>query len=325
VCPSDLEIIGDAPRVTGAGVRQRVLSFGSWLEPQAAQDMERSVDALNSTRLTWEFILVNDGSNQDCSELLATYSMKDKKIKIINFTRNFGHQAALTAGLQTAKGESIILMDGDLQDPPEIIPEMVETWRKGYDIVIALRRSRQEKFIRSFCFKVFHTIINFLTDFKIQANAGIFGLISKRAAQELLRFNEANRFIPGLRSYIGFETAFVNYDRLERLAGKPKQTFVKLIKYGLDAVFSFSYKPLRITFLLGLIMFFLSSGYAFIIFIKRLLNIDVVKGFTTIAIAIMILGGIQLISIGILGEYMGRIYDEVKKRPMFIIKDTINI
>jgi dolichol-phosphate mannosyltransferase len=287
--------------------------------------MERSVDALNSTRLTWEFILVNDGSSQDCSELLATYAMKDKKIKIINFTRNFGHQAALTAGLQTAKGESVILMDGDLQDPPEIIPEMVETWRKGYDIVIALRKSRQEKFIRGFCFKIFHKIINFLTDFKIQANAGIFGLMSKRAAQELLRFNEANRFIPGLRSYIGFETAFVNYDRSYRLAGKPKQTFVKLIKYGLDAVFSFSYKPLRITFLLGLIMFFLSSGYAFIILIKRLLNIDVVKGFTTTAIAIMILGGIQLISIGILGEYMGRIYDEVKKRPLFIIKDTINI
>lgn len=287
--------------------------------------MERSVDALNSTRLTWEFILVNDGSSQDCSELLASYAMKDKKIKIINFTRNFGHQAALTAGLQTAKGESVILMDGDLQDPPEIIPEMVATWRKGNDIVIALRKSRQEKFIRGLCFKVFHKIINFLTDYKIQANAGIFGLISKRAAQELLRFNEANRFIPGLRSYIGFETAFVNYDRSCRLAGKPKQTFVKLLKYGLDAVFSFSYKPLRITFFLGLMMFFLSSGYAFIILIKRLLNIDVVKGFTTTAIAIMILGGIQLISIGILGEYMGRIYDEVKKRPIFIIKDTINI
>ena len=287
--------------------------------------IDRSVDALTSTKLTWEFILVNDGSSQDCSDLLAAYAMKDEKIKIINFTRNFGHQAALTAGLQKARGESVILMDGDLQDPPEIILEMVETWKKGYDIVVALRKSRQEKFIRGLCFMVFHKTINFLTDFKIQANTGIFGLMSKRAAQELLRFNEANRFIPGLRSYIGFKTAFVNYDRLDRLAGKPKQTLTKLLKYGWDAVFSFSYKPLRITFFLGLIMFFLSSGYAFILLIKRLFNIDVVKGFTTTAISIMILGGIQLISIGILGEYMGRIYDEVKKRPMFIIKDTINI
>jgi dolichol-phosphate mannosyltransferase len=287
--------------------------------------MARSIDALTTTKSNWEIILVNDGSSQECADILSAYARDDRRIKIINFTRNFGHQAALTAGLQKARGESIVFMDGDLQDPPEIIPEMVEQRSIGYDIVIALRDSRQENFFRGFCFKVFYKIINFLTDFKIQINTGIFGLISKKAAQELLRFNEANRFIPGLRSYIGFETAYVHYDRSYRMAGQPKQTFTKLLKYGLDAVFSFSYKPLRITLFLGLVMFFLSSGYAAIILLKRLLDIDVVKGFTTTAIAVMILGGIQLISIGILGEYMGRIYDEVKKRPMFIIKDTINM
>lgn len=287
--------------------------------------MTRSIDALTATKSNWEIVLVNDGSSQECADMLIAFARKDRRIKIINFTRNFGHQAALTAGLQKALGESIVFMDGDLQDPPEMIPEMVAQWRKGYDIVIAIRDSRHENIVRGFCFKVFYKIINFLTDFKIQINTGIFGLISKRAAQELLRFNEANRFIPGLRTYIGFETAYVHYDRSYRAAGKPKQTFTKLLKYGLDAVFSFSYRPLRITLFLGLIMFFLSSGYASVILVKRLLDIDVVKGFTTTAIAVMILGGIQLISIGILGEYMGRIYDEVKKRPMFIIKDTINM
>jgi polyisoprenyl-phosphate glycosyltransferase len=287
--------------------------------------MTRSVNSLSSTNLIWEIILVNDGSNRNCSDLLASYAKDDKRIKIINFARNFGHQAALTAGLQIAKGESVVLMDGDLQDPPEIILELVETWKKGYDIVIAVRKSRQETFFRGLCFKLFHKIFNYLTDFKMLANVGIFGLMSRRAAQELLCFNEANRFLPGLRNYIGLETAFVNYDRMDRLAGKPKQSIAKLLKYGFDAVFSFSYKPLRVTLFLGLIVFFLACGYALILFVQRLLNIDVVRGFTTTAVAILVLGGIQLISIGILGEYIGRIYDEVKKRPMFIIKDTINV
>lgn len=287
--------------------------------------VQRTVSALTSAQSSWEIVFVNDGSGQECSDALAQYAKQNENIKLVNLSRNFGHQAAITAGLNTAKGEAVVLMDGDLQDPPEVITEMVSAWRNGSDIIVAERSSRKETLFRGMCFRLFHSIINQLIDFRIQANAGVFGLMSRRAVNELLRFNESNRFIPGLRSYVGFKTAHVNYDRQERLAGQPKQTFIRLLKYGLDAVFSFSYKPLRITLFLGLIVFFLGCGYALILFIQRLLNIDVVKGFTTTAVATLVLGSIQLISIGIMGEYIGRIYDEVKRRPMFIVKDTINV
>lgn len=287
--------------------------------------MQRSTHALTRARAAWEIIIVNDGSGPVCSAILADYAKKNERIKVVNLSRNFGHQAAITAGLYTAKGEAVILMDGDLQDPPEIIPEIVAAWEKGADIVIAGRKSRSETGFRGLCFRLFHKIINHLSDFRIHANSGIFGLLSGQAVKELLRFNESNRFIPGLRSYLGFKTEFVYYDRTDRLAGQPKQTFSRLLKYGLDAVFSFSYKPLRLTLFLGFIVFFGAGGYAVTLLVLRLMDIEVVRGFTTTAVATLVLGGIQLISIGIMGEYIGRIYDEVKRRPMFIIRDTINV
>ena len=287
--------------------------------------LDRSQKALSLTNCNWEILLVNDGSADECSEMLRKYAVADSRIKVVNLSRNFGHQAAITAGLLSASNGAVVIMDGDLQDPPELIPAFVAELERGVDVVIGTRASRKETLLRGWGFKAFHFLIKYIADYNIDNNSGVFGLMSQRAVAAFKRFGETNRFFPGLRNYIGFRTSYVSYERDARYSGEPKQSFTKLLRYGLDAIFSFSYKPLRLTLLLGIIVFFPASGYALLLFVQRILGIDVVRGFTTTAVAILVLGSIQLISIGIIGEYLGRVYDEVKKRPMYIIKDTLNL
>jgi polyisoprenyl-phosphate glycosyltransferase len=287
--------------------------------------LRRSAAALEAAGRDWELLLINDGSGPEYSAALAAHAAADRRVKVVNLSRNFGHQAALTAGLHLARGQAVVLMDGDLQDPPEVMTAMIAAWERGADVVIGERDSRRETGLRGLGFRLFHRLINSLIDFRIQANSGIFCLLARRPLEELLRFNESNRFLPGLRSYLGFRTEVVHYDRPERAAGESKQSLARLAKYGLDAVFSFSYKPLRLTLTLGVFILFAACGYAAVLVAQRLLNIHVVPGFTTNAVATLVLGSVQLISIGIMGEYVGRIYDEVKRRPMYIIRDAINL
>ena len=277
----------------------------------------------NLQDLTWQVIYVDDGSSDRSLEIMVNQRREDSRFSIVELSRNFGHQAAITAGLSCSDGEAVILMDGDLQDPPELIPELISRWRQGANVVRAQRQSRKESGIRRLGFDIFHRIFTLITDFPIPPNAGIFGLLDRQAAEELKRLPEQNRFFPGLRSWVGLKQEVVYYDREDRAAGKPKQSFSKLIRYALDAIFSFSYKPLRIMTGAGIVISAVGFLLACFFITKRLLGIEIAQtGFTTLVTLMLFLGGIQLMAIGLLGEYLARIYDEVKQRPLFIIKAT---
>ena len=241
----------------------------------------------------------------------------------MNLSRNFGHQSALAAGLAHADADAVVLMDGDLQDPPEVIVDLVACWQAGGQVVRAERRSRAETGVRRLGFELFHRVFSWISDFPIPPGAGIFGLLDRQAVREIQRLPEKNRFLPGLRTWIGFDQRTVQYDRQDRAAGAPKQTLRRLMRYALDGVFSFSYKPLRLMTAAGLFISVLGFALAVYFIVKRLLDLEPSQtGFTTLVSLILFLGGIQLVAIGLLGEYLGRIYDEVKQRPLYIVQRT---
>ncbi len=275
----------------------------------------------------WQVVYVSDGSTDGSERLIGEQHQLDPRFTLVMLSRNFGHQAAIAAGVEHAKdADALVLMDGDLQDPPEVIPQLVAAWREGAEVVLAQRRSRRERWPRSWGLAAFYRVFEWLTDYPIPANVGIFCLLNRAAADELSRLTEHNRFLPGLRCWIGFDQRTVMYDRLERAAGKPKQSLGRLFRYAFDAIFSFSYKPLRLLMAFGVLVggcgFLLSCWYVG----KRLLGYEqAVTGFTTLITMLLFLGGVQLIAIGVLGEYLGRIYDEVKQRPSFIVRKRLGI
>jgi len=288
------------------------------------KELKRRLDAvLEKLNCDYEVIFVNDGSVDSSLETLKGLVRDDRHVVVVSFSRNFGHQQATTAGIAEARGDALVIMDGDLEDPPELIPEMLERWQQGYQVVVAQRRSRQETLLKRILFNAFHRLYYFLSDIPIPLNSGVFSLLDRVAYRRLQAFSESNRFIPGLRSWIGFRSTTVSYDRQARYSGDPKQTFGRLVKYALDAIFSFSYKPLRLSLLAGLFLFFVSSTYALILVVLRILHINVVSGFTTVSVAILFFGGAILVSNGIIGEYLGRIYDEVKRRPFYIVEEVL--
>jgi glycosyltransferase involved in cell wall biosynthesis len=270
-----------------------------------------------------EIVCVNDGSTDRTLEILTELAHKDSRLVILSLSRNFGHQAALMAGVCQARPGAIITMDGDLQDPPELIPALLTEWQQGAEVVIAMRRSRQEHGLRRVFFDLFHHIFQWISDTPIVSENGTFGLLGPRATQAIVKFQEHNRYFPGLRNWIGFRQGILWYDRNERASGVPKQSFRRLFKMGFDAIFSFSYKPLRLSLFVGTVISLFSFFYGFVLFVLRVFNFNVVLGFTTVAAAIFFLGGVQLISLGIMGEYLLRVYDETKQRPNFIIAQRI--
>lgn len=272
---------------------------------------------------SYEIVLVNDGSHDQTLALLRDLAGKDPRVLVLNLSRNFGHQAALTAGLEAATGDAVILMDGDLQDPPEVIPRLLAEWNNGAEVVEAQRISRQDPGLRGLMFRLFHRWFALMSDFPVHAETGTFCLLDRKAAGSVVALHERNRFLPGLRSWVGFKQATVFYDREARARGKPKQNFGRLFRYAFDALFSFSYKPLRLSWLLGSVVSLFSFAYAALLVVLRLFEINVVTGFTTPTVAILFVGGVQLLAIGVLGEYLGRIYDEVKQRPHYIVAERI--
>jgi glycosyltransferase involved in cell wall biosynthesis len=270
----------------------------------------------------WRVIFVNDGSRDNTAEMVRAQSARDPRFELIELSRNFGFQGALAAGLAHAReADAAVTMDADLQDPPEVIPEFVAAWRSGAEIVRAVRRSRQETGVRRVGFDLFHAVFGRLTDFPIESNTGTFGLLGRTALEAFGQLPERHRFFPGLRAWIGFSTADVLYDRQERAAGKPKQTFRRLVRYAVDGFFSFSYLPLRFLTYAGILVSLLGFALGLYFIIKRLIGIETATtGFTTLVSLVTFLGGIQLIGIGVLGEYLGRVYDEVKQRPIYLVK-----
>ncbi len=287
----------------------------------------RMTAALDSTGDPWELILVNDGSRDDSALLMRQFNSEDGRIKSVMLSRNFGHQPAVSAGIHHARGDCVVLIDGDLQDPPEVIPEMVSKWKEGNKVVLAERRTRGDLHgLRGMGFRLFYPILKRVADLPHGPDAGIFGLMDRVLVDHFNKLPERNRFIPGLRSWLGFSSATVIYDRKDRAAGKPKQTLRRLIKYALDGMISFSTKPLRwvtyFGFFVSFIAFLLIPTY---IILALVYPNQVGRGFFTILLTVLFLGGVQLISVGILGEYIGRIYDEIKQRPLYVVAETVGI
>lgn len=269
-----------------------------------------------------ETIFVDDGSRDHSAELLTAAAAADPRLRLLRLTRNFGHQPALTAGMAHAgHADAVITMDADLQDPPELIPELVAAWRDGADVVLAVRRSRQEGGLRRLGFEAFHRLFGSLSDFPVEPNTGTFGLLARPVVTAFNSLEERHRFFPGLRTWLGFKRAEVIYDRDERAAGMPGQTMSRLVRYAMDGVFSFSSLPLRALTYSGLVIAACGCGAGLYFVVRRLMGSEIAfTGFTTLVTLMLFLGGVQLVAVGVLGEYLGRIYDEVKRRPLYLVK-----
>lgn len=273
--------------------------------------------------LGWELVLVNDGSTDRTLEILQAQKQQIPEIVWVDLSRNFGHQAAVTAAITHAKGDAVVVMDADMQDPPSLIPKLIESWQAGNQVVFARRTDRSESGLRRLGFEAFHKLFRYTIDFPIPPDIGVFALLDRTAVDELNKLPESNRFIPGLYSWVGFKQGFVEYTRDDRAAGAPKQTFKSLLKYAIDGVLSFSYKPIRLLGFIGIITAAGSFALALYFLFKRLLGYEIAfTGFTTLVILISGLGGLILFAVALVGEYVARIYDEVKKRPGFIVRCT---
>ncbi|MGA8491079.1 MAG: glycosyltransferase family 2 protein [Terriglobales bacterium] len=273
-------------------------------------------DAMAEAGESWEVVYVNDGSRDSSLHLLRELQLQDTRVVIVDLSRNWGHMGAISAGLQTARGDSVVLMDGDFQDPPEVLPELVAAWRDGAEVVTAVRRSRQERRkVLAKLFPLFYRVLGALSDFPIPLNAGIFGLLDRRAVDSINSLREGNRYLPGLRAWVGYRTAVVLYDRQDRAAGEGKLTFLSRIKYAMDAITSFSYKPLRLSFVLA----GFSICLAAILAVASIFSNSVAYSVTA---AIFLMGTFLLLCLGVLGEYLGRVYDEVRGRPLSIINNV---
>jgi len=287
---------------------------------------KRTKKVLHSLNKSHEIFFINDGSIDGTLRMLKQISRSDNNIKVLSFSRNFGHQLAITAGLDYAKGENIVIIDGDLQDPPELIPEMLKKLKEGYDIVYAQRRNRLgETLFKIFTANLFYRFLRKMANINIPVDVGDFRAMNRKALEALKRMREHNRFFRGLVSWIGFKQASIQYVRDKRYAGKSKYSFLKMFKLSLDGIVSFSFYPLRFMAYLG---FFVSScAFLYILYIlySKLILHKPIVGWASLMIIVLFLGGIQLIAIGVLGEYIGRAYDEIKRRPLYLVDDTVNI
>ena len=271
---------------------------------------------------SYEFIFVDDGSADDTLDKLKAAADCDTHVKYVSFSRNFGKESAMLAGLSYASGDCSVIMDADLQHPPELIPDMIKYYYEGYDQVIAKRNRKGDKKRATLMARLYYRLVNRIVDVKMVDGVGDFRLLSRKAMDALLSLKEYNRFSKGLFSWIGFKEKVIEYENRQRVAGETKWSFRRLLSYGIDGLLSFNNKPLRICFVMGAFLVFVSFVYILITLIQILLHgIDVPGYFTTIC-AVLIIGGVQLISVGVLGEYIGRIYYEVKQRPHFLVADT---
>lgn len=281
--------------------------------------------SMRSLPRPWEVIYVNDGSTDSTLQRLRAEQSKDGHVVVVDLSRNWGHQAALTAGLSVASGAAIVMMDGDLQDPPTVIPYLVARWESGAQVVVAERRNRSEGRPRRLLSWLFYQTLAVISDVPMPLNSGIFGLIDRQAADAILRLPEANRYLPGIRSWIGYTSATVPYERAERASGDPKQKIKHLFRYASNALFAFSYKPLRLSLFLGMALMLVAVLVTILSIIHRVGRDSSEFRDSTIILAIVFLAGIQLFCVGILGEYVGRIFDEVRRRPLYLIRDVFRV
>ena len=273
----------------------------------------------------WELILVDDGSTDGSTEKILELAALDSHVKPVIFASNFGHQIAITAGIDHAQGKAIVILDADLQDPPEVIPDLIERWKEGYEVVYAVRAEREgESFFKKITASVFYRLIYRITDVKIPLDTGDFRLLDRQAADILREMRERHRFPRGMAAWIGFRQIGVPYKRAARFAGETKYPFKKMLRLALDAITGFSYFPLQLATYFGFFCAGVSAVAIPVVIVLRLTGYQAFLGQATTLIAVLFLGGVQLISLGIVGEYLGRIYSEVKGRPLYITRKQNN-
>ncbi len=283
---------------------------------------ERVYRIINQLEYNVEVLLVNDGSQDNSLNLMKQFHKKDTRFKVIDFSRNFGHQIAITAGIDFAEGDAVVLMDADLQDPPELLPKFLEKWQEGYQVVYTVRKTRREPLVKRLAYSTFYRILQKISNISIPLDSGDFCLMDRSVLKIMTSMPERNRFVRGLRSWVGFRQIGIEYDRDKRHSGEVKYTFPKLMKLALDGIISFSYFPLQIASYAGFIVSGISFLGILVYLYKKLFIGGEPQGFPTLVILILFMGGIQLTSLGIIGEYIGRIYDEVKQRPTYVVKET---
>jgi len=274
---------------------------------------------------SFEVLFVDDGSRDGSGQIVDLLHAKDPRFKAIHFSRNFGHQAALQAGLDEALGAAVIVMDADLQDPPEVLNLFIEQWREGYDVVYAIRKKRKESVWKRAAYSLFYRTMKFMAEIDVPLDAGDFCLMDRRVVDTLVSLRERNRFLRGLRSWVGFRQIGVEYERDARHAGDPKYTLRKLIGLALSGYIGFSAMPLRLATWLGLC----AAGMGFLIAvwaaISKLAGIYSPRGWASTLAVIMFLGGVQLLMLGVIGEYLSRVYDEVRQRPLYVVKSRVGL
>ncbi|TVR77563.1 MAG: glycosyltransferase [Chitinophagaceae bacterium] len=284
------------------------------------QLFERTTGALEKITPNFEIICVNDGSTDNTLELLLACHQKDNRFKVVELSRNFGHQAAYTAGLSYAKGNFTVMMDGDLQDPPEIIAEMYKKiTTEELDVVFGSRTERKEGFLKRSLIKLFHKIFSRLSNINAPKNVGNFSIMNRSALNAFLKLGEKNRYLPGLRFFIGFKQGFIEYSRPDREVGDAKMNFTSLLTLALDAIYSFSKVPIKVCIIIGLLGIFFSVVGVVVVLVKKIMG-EAITGWTSIMLSIFFIGSVQLLFLGILGEYIHRIFIETQNRPIFIVR-----
>ena len=300
-----------------------------YYEEEVANECYNKVSSIlkNLENYDYEIIFVNDGSKDRTLEILEDVAKKDEKTKVISFSRNFGHQAAVTAGLKEVTGDAIVIIDADLQDPPELIPDMLKLWEEGYEVIYGKRKTRKgESHFKLLTAKMFYKTLNALSDVEIPKDTGDFRLVDRKVVDVVNSLPEHNKFLRGLFSWVGFKQKAYEYERQERFAGKTKYPLKKMLKLASDGIISFSNKPIKLVGALGMFSIVISIlllVYAIISYIFKLNNLS--AGWTSIIVAITFFAGVQLLSLWVISEYIGRIYDEAKGRPQYIIDKKINI
>jgi dolichol-phosphate mannosyltransferase len=283
----------------------------------------RLCGTLDSVGETWELVLVDDGSTDGSTERIRELAAKDKRVRPVIFARNFGHQVAITAGWDYARGAAVVIIDADLQDPPEVIPELIARWREGYEVVYAVRAEREgESWFKMVTASLFYRLIYRITDVKIPLDSGDFRLLDRKVVEVLKTMRERHRFPRGMAAWVGFRQIGVAYKRAVRYSGATKYPFKKMFRLALNAITGFSYFPLQLATYFG----FVSAGISIVaipvVIVMRLTGSQAFLGQASTLIAVLFLGGVQLISLGVLGEYIGRIYDEAKGRPLYIVRQA---
>lgn len=290
------------------------------------QTYRRLQQVMTATGEAYELIFVNDGSRDQTASLLKGYGAGDDRVKLLSFSRNFGHQAAITAGMDYASGAAVVVIDGDLQDPPELIPELIAKWQEGFDVVYAKRTKRKgETFFKKQTAHLFYRLLRVATDLDIPADTGDFRLLDRKVCEELKRLPEKNRYVRGLVSWVGFRQTAVEYERDERLAGETKYPLKKMIKLSLDGMTSFSYKPLKLATYSG--MSLLAGGLLYILALtfRTLAGHAGLGGWQWVLASQLVLSGLLLTMMGFIGEYIGRIYDEARERPLYIVSECYGL